>query len=127
MLEYINDVSAAPKAIGPYSQAVKLGDLAFLSGQIPINPETGKIEKEDVEGQTVQVMKNLQAVLSHLGADFSKVVKTTIFLKDLGDFQTVNQIYAEAMGEAKPARATVQVAELPLGSKVEIDAIVSLD
>lgn len=115
----------APKAIGPYSQAVRTGQLVFLSGQIPLDPKTGEmVGGSDIEAQTRQVMANLSAVLSAAGARFEHVVKTTIFLTDLNDFTRVNQIYGASFeGVSPPARATVQVAALPRGAKVEIEAI----
>lgn len=126
MLKYLNDVTDAPKALGPYSQAVIAGNLAFLSGQIPIDPETGKLIEGGIEEQTSQVMKNISAVLGKLGLSFKNVTKTTIFLTDLANFQAVNTVYGEAIGEARPARSTVQVAALPLGSKIEIEMTASL-
>lgn len=122
--KYITDIPNAPKAVGPYSPAVIAGAYTFLSGQIPISPETGKLAGEGIEEQAEQVLKNIKAVLTHLGKDFSDIVKTTIFLTDLGDFQTVNGIYERWFGQSKPARSTIQVAALPLGSKVEIECIV---
>jgi 2-iminobutanoate/2-iminopropanoate deaminase len=112
----------APAAIGPYSQAVKQGEWVFCSGQIPLDPETGAMVQGGVEAQTRQVLDNLGAVLTAAGANFDSVVKTTIYLVDLDDFQTVNAIYAERFSQAPPARATVQVAALPKGARVEIDA-----
>jgi len=114
----------APKAIGPYSQAIKAGNLLFCSGQIPLDPKTGEmIGASDVRAQAKQVMTNLAAVLKAGGASFASVVKTTIYLKDLADFGAVNEIYGSHFAEAPPARATVQVAGLPRGALVEIDAI----
>jgi 2-iminobutanoate/2-iminopropanoate deaminase len=115
----------APKAIGPYSQAVQVdsGKMTFLSGQIPLNPKTMQMVEGDVVDQSEQVMKNLEAVLKAAGLDFSHVVRCTIFLTDLGDFAKVNEVYGRYFTGAPPARATVQVAALPRGSKVEIDAI----
>jgi 2-iminobutanoate/2-iminopropanoate deaminase len=114
----------APKAIGPYSQAIKAGGLLFCSGQIPLDPKTGEmVGASDVREQAKRVMQNLQAVLAAGGASFASVVKTTIYLKDLADFGAVNEIYGAHFKEAPPARATVQVAGLPRGSLVEIDAI----
>jgi len=113
----------APAAIGPYSQAVRAGQFVFLSGQIPLDPESGEmVGGDDVEAQTVQVMKNLDAVLKAAGSSFGQVVKATIFLTDLGDFAVVNRVYgASFVGHVPPARATVQVAALPRGAKVEIE------
>ena len=115
----------APKAIGPYSQAVKVdaGKMTFLSGQIPLDPKTMEIVQGDVVTQAEQVMKNLGAVLKASGLDFSHVVRCTIFLTDLADFAKVNEVYGRHFPGQPPARATVQVAALPRGSKVEIDAI----
>ena len=115
----------APKAIGPYSQAVQVeaGKMTFLSGQIPLDPKTMEMVQGDVVAQTEQVMKNLEAVLKAGGLDFSHVVRCTIFLTDLGDFARVNEVYGRYFPSAPPARATVQVAALPRGAKVEIDAI----
>ncbi len=114
----------APKAIGPYSQAIKAGSLLFCSGQIPLDPKSGEmVGASDVREQSRQVMRNLEAVLKAGGASFASVVKTTIYLKDLADFGAVNEIYGAHFKEAPPARATVQVAGLPRGALVEIDAI----
>ncbi|WNG16275.1 RidA family protein [Cystobacter fuscus] len=115
----------APKAIGPYSQAVQVdaGKMTFLSGQIPLDPKTMELVPGDVVAQTEQVMKNLGAVLQAAGLDFSHVVRSTIFLTDLGDFARVNEVYGRSFSGAPPARVTVQVSALPRGSKVEIDAI----
>jgi 2-iminobutanoate/2-iminopropanoate deaminase len=113
----------APAAIGPYSQAVRAGQFVFLSGQIPLDPQSGNmVGGDDVEAQTEQVMKNLAAVLAAAGSSFGQVVKATIFLTDLGDFAVVNRVYGASFeGHAPPARATVQVAALPRGAKVEIE------
>lgn len=113
----------APKAIGPYSQAVRAGDFLFLSGQIALDPATMTMVSSDVEAETRQVLSNLHAVLAAAGASWADVVKTTIYLTNLGDFATVNRIYGEVTGDVPPARATVQVAALPRGGTVEIDAI----
>lgn len=115
--------SEAPAAIGPYCQAMRTGDLLFCAGQIPIDPAEGKIVVPDVEGQTEQVFKNIRAVLAAAGLNLNNVVKTTVFLADMADFPVVNEIYAEAFGDHKPARSTVQVAALPLGARVEIECI----
>ncbi len=115
----------APKAIGPYSQAVRVdaGKLLFASGQIPLDPATGEMVQGDIAAQTERVMKNLEAVLKAGGASFASVVRSTIFLADLGDFARVNEVYGRYFPEAPPARATVQVAALPKGARVEIDVI----
>ncbi len=117
----------APAAIGPYSQAVRHGSWIFCSGQVPIDPNTGALVPGDIRQQTKQVMKNLDAVLKEGGAGFEHVVKTTIYLANLADFAAVNEIYAEAFPQNPPARATVQVAALPLRARVEIDAIAVID
>jgi 2-iminobutanoate/2-iminopropanoate deaminase len=115
--------TAAPAAIGPYSQAIDAGDFVFLSGQIPLDPTTQTMVDGDVVAQTERVLENLGAVLSAAGCSFADVVKTTIYLIDLGDFQAVNAAYATRFSSTPPARATVQVSALPRGSRVEIDAI----
>ncbi len=115
----------APAAIGPYSQAVKIecSKVVYCSGQIPLDPTTMEIVGESAAEQCEQVMKNMQAVLKEAGTDFSKVVKTTIYLHDMNDFVAVNEVYAKSFPENPPARATVQVSRLPKDVKVEIDAI----
>ncbi len=113
----------APKAIGPYSQAILANPLLFCSGQIPLDPKTGELVPGDVRAQTRQVMENLGAVLTAGGASYASVVKTTIYLADLKDFAAVNEVYGSYFKEAAPARATVQVAGLPRGALVEIDAV----
>lgn len=115
--------SEAPAAIGPYSQAVKSGDLLFLSGQIPLDPASGELVTGSVADETERVMQNLQAVLKAAGATFDDVVKTTIYLMDMADFTQVNEVYATYFDQNPPARATIQVAGLPKGVRVEIDAI----
>jgi 2-iminobutanoate/2-iminopropanoate deaminase len=113
----------APAAVGPYSQAVRTGNLLFCSGQIPINPASGKIEATDVEGQAKQVLANINAVLSAAGLGVHNVVKSTMFLQDMADFPKVNPIYEVGFDGHKPARSTIQVAKLPLGALVEIEVI----
>ena len=113
----------APAAIGPYSQAIVAGDLLFCSGQIGLDPGTGELVSEDVGEQARQVMQNLQAVLHAAGTTLDQVVKTTIYLMDFGDFSEVNQIYGSFFEADPPARATVQVSGLPLGARVEIEAV----
>jgi len=115
--------NAAPAAIGPYSLAVATESMLYTSGQIPLSPETGELVEGGIEAQTRQVLANLQAVLEAGGASPATVVKTTIFLTDLHDFATVNGIYGEFFGQVKPARSTVQVAALPKGAQVEIEAV----
>jgi len=113
----------APAAIGPYSQAVVAGNFLFTAGQIALDPATGQIVQGDVSAQTERVMRNLAAVLENAGASWSDVVKTTVYLQDMADFPRVNEVYGRVMGDARPARSTVQVAGLPRGVLVEIDAI----
>ncbi len=113
----------APAAIGPYSQAIKLGNLVFTSGQIALDPATGKLVEGDVVAQTHQVLKNLQAVLAAAGTDLSHAIKTTVFLQSMGDFPIFNQAYGQYFPENPPARSTVEVAKLPLGGLVEIECI----
>lgn len=117
----------APKAIGPYSQAVRSGSLLFLSGQIPIDPATGSMIDGDITAQTHRVLQNLGEVLAAAGASFDHVVRTTIYLADMSDFGTVNEIYGTYFSQPAPARATVQAARLPKDARVEIDCIASLD
>ena len=116
----------APGAIGPYSQAVRVGDLVFLSGQIPIDPKSGRLVEGDAAAQTRRVMENLGAVLLAAGASFDRVVRSTIYLTNLGDFVQVNEVYGSYFPIEPPARATVQVAALPRGAAVEIDMIAHL-
>src|SRR5262245_22821972 len=117
----------APQAIGPYSQAVRAGNLLFLSGQIPIDPDGGELVSGGIEAQTRRVLDNLSAVLEAAGASLSDVVKTTVFLVDLADFSAFNQTYAGYFTAEPPARATVQVAALPKGARVEVEAIALLE
>ena len=116
----------APKALGPYSQAVKTDSLVFCSGQIPINPATGTVEAATIEDQTRQSIENLAAVLSAAGSSLSRVVKTTVFIKDMNDFAALNKVYEELFGTTKPARSCVEVARLPKDVKVEIECIAAL-
>lgn len=113
----------APKAIGPYSQAVKWHGIVYTSGQIPLDPATGELVTGDFEKEARRVFANLAAVLRAAGSDFSRVLKATVYLSDLANFQTLNTIYAEAFGDHKPARTTIQAAALPKGASVEIDLI----
>jgi 2-iminobutanoate/2-iminopropanoate deaminase len=125
-MDLINNAPNVPSAVGPYSQAVRVGNLLFCSGQIPINPASGKIEAMDVEGQARQVLTNIQALLASQNLNLSQVAKATVFLQEMADFPKINPIYAEAFGDHKPARSTVAVAGLPLGALIEIEVIVEL-
>src|SRR6266478_626597 len=122
-MKKIISASEAPAAIGPYSQAVRSGRLLFCSGQIPLDPKSGQIVSGDIGAQTRRVLNNIAALLRAEGATFGDVVKTTIFLTDLGDFQTVNEIYGSYFKQNPPARSTVQVAGLPKSANVEIEVI----
>jgi len=114
---------AAPAAIGPYSQAAIVGDLVFTAGQVALDPTTGTVIEGGIEAQTARVLENLAAVLAAAGSSLSQVVKTTVFLTDMADFPAMNKVYAEEFGDHKPARATVAVAGLPLGVRVEIEVV----
>ena len=116
---------AAPQAIGPYSQAVSLGDFVFTSGQIPIDPKTGVFVEGGIAEQTEQVLRNLAEVLRAAGTSFAGVVKTTVFLADMNDFAAMNEVYGRYFSNEPPARSTVQAARLPRDARVEIDAIAS--
>ena len=116
----------APPAIGPYSQGIVASGFLFTAGQIPLDPATGQVIKGDVKAQTERVLDNLTAVLAAAGVSWRHVVKTTVFLHDMNDFPAVNEVYARILGESRPARSTVQVAGLPKGVLVEIDAIAEL-
>lgn len=118
--------SDAPAAVGPYSQAVVAGGLIFVSGQLPIDPVTGAFPSEDIKELTRQSMKNLSAILKNAGTSMDKVVKTTIYLKNLADFAAVNEVYASFFNGSYPARSCFEVAALPKGAKVEIEAIAAL-
>jgi 2-iminobutanoate/2-iminopropanoate deaminase len=113
----------APAAIGPYSQAVRVGNLIYTAGQLPLVPATGKLMEGDIKAQTHQVMQNLSHVLAAAASSLSHVVKTTIFLADLGDFAAVNEVYGSFFKSEPPARSTVQVAALPLGARIEIEVV----
>ena len=117
----------APRAIGPYSQAVRSGNLLFASGQIPIDPATGEFVAGGIAEQTEQVLQNVLAILAAAGAGMDQVIKTTVFLADMDDFTAMNEVYARFFGENPPARATVQAARLPRDARVEIEAIAVLD
>ena len=116
----------APKAIGPYSQAIRVGNLIYTAGQIALNPQTGELVAGGIEEQTRQAIQNLSYVLEAAGASLSQVVKTTVFMQDLGEFTRMNAVYAEFFPQNPPARSTVQVAALPRGAKVEIECVAIL-
>jgi len=124
-LSYIHS-EQAPKAVGAYSQAIVCQGMLYTSGQIGLDPESGKMVADDVESQAKQVVANLTAVIAAAGGSLKQILKVTIFLQDMADFPVVNQIYADWLGEHRPARSTVAVAALPLAAKVEMDCIVSL-
>lgn len=125
-MELINNAPNVPSAVGPYSQAVKQGGLLFCSGQIPINPASGKIEATEVEGQARQVLANIASLLASQGLAMTDVIKATVFLQQMADFPKVNPLYEAAFGGHKPARSTVAVAGLPLGALIEIEVIAAL-
>lgn len=118
--------AGAPAAIGPYSQAIRAGDILFCSGQIPLDPSTGKMVEGGIEVQTERVLRNLEAVLAAGGGSLASVVKTTVYLADLGDFPAMNAVYGKFFPQKPPARATVEVSKLPAGARVEIDAVASI-
>ncbi len=119
-------VSDAPRAIGPYAQAVKVGNLLYTAGQIPLDPATMKLVEGDIAAQTARVLENLEAILRGAGATLADVVKTTVFLADLKDFAAMNEVYAARFGAHRPARSTVQVAALPAGARIEIEVVAAL-
>jgi 2-iminobutanoate/2-iminopropanoate deaminase len=119
--------ASAPSAIGPYSQAIRAGGFLFVSGQVPIVPETGQMAAGDIAAQTHQVMRNLGQILDAAGASFGDVVRTTVFLADLNEFAAMNEVYGSYFDSPAPARATVQVARLPRDARIEIDVIACLD
>ena len=125
-MKEIISTSNAPAAIGPYSQAIKAGNLLFISGQVPLDPATGEVVEGDITVQTRRVLDNVKAILTEAGADFSNVVKTTVFLKDMNDFVPMNRVYAEYYPENCPARSAVQVGRLPKDVSVEIETIAVL-
>ncbi|NUM35048.1 MAG: RidA family protein [Candidatus Brocadiae bacterium] len=119
--------SKAPAPVGPYSQAIKAGNFLFVSGQIPLDPQTGKVVQNSFEAQCRRVLDNLKSIVDEAGSSLEKVVKVNIYLIDLGKFSQLNAIYSEYFGQSKPARACVQVARLPLDVEVEIEAVAMLD
>ncbi len=122
MSKEIIKTNKAPQAIGPYSQAVKSRDLLFVSGQVPVNPATGEL-KGEIKEQTRQVLENLKSILEAAGGSLASVVKTTVFLKNLDDFTTMNAIYQEYFPSEQPARSTIEVSRIPRGASIEIEAI----
>ncbi len=127
MQKNIISTNKAPQAIGPYSQAVRFDNLLFISGQIPIVPESGEIVKGDIKEQTIQILKNLKSVLTAGRSSLDNVLRTTIFLTNLDDYAAVNEMYAGFFEESQPARSTVQVSKLPMNVQVEIDAIAGIN
>ena len=123
MQKEIISTKNAPQAIGPYSQAVRFGNLIFVSGQIPIEPESGKILKGNIREQTKQILENLNNILAAGGSSFNNVLRSTIFLTNLEDYSEVNEAYAQYFNDLPPARSTVQVAKLPMNAQIEIEAI----
>ena len=117
----------APKPVGPYSQAIRTGNLVFVAGQGCINPQTGQLEKGSVEAETRRVLENLKAILEAAGTSMDRVVKTTCFLADMGDFQAFNGVYAEYFPSNPPARTTIQAGRLPMDIRVEVEAIAEID
>ncbi len=126
-MKKIVSTTEAPAAVGPYSQAIRVGQIVFTAGQIPLHPQSGQIVSEDIAEQTRQVLNNLTAVLKAENLTFDHIVKTTVFMTDLGQFQTMNEVYDSYFGDQPPARSTVQVSALPKGAHVEIDCIAVSD
>lgn len=125
-MKQVIHTDSAPAAIGPYSQAIQIGGLLFVSGQVPIDPSTGAIVEGDIKAQAQQSLNNLKAILNAAGTNMGAVVKTTVFLADMNDFAAMNEVYAQFFQEPFPARSAVQVARLPKDAKVEIEAIAQL-
>ena len=125
MNKRIIQTNLAPAAIGPYSQAIRIGDFLYTSGQIALDPESGMFLSGEIEEETEQTLKNISAILQADGLNLENVIKTTVYLSDLNDFTRMNQVYEKYFSKNKPARACVQVAALPKGAKIEIDAIAS--
>ncbi|WP_048148065.1 RidA family protein [Palaeococcus ferrophilus] len=113
----------APRPVGPYSQAVKAGSFLFIAGQIPINPETGALVEGDIKAQTRQALENVKAIVEAAGGSLNDVVKVTVYLRDMGDFGAMNEVYSEYFNSSKPARAAVEVSNLPKGVAIEVEAI----
>lgn len=125
-MKQVIHTDSAPAAIGPYSQAIQIGDLLFVSGQVPIDPSTGAVVEGDIKAQAQQSLNNLKAILNAAGTNMGAVVKTTVFLADMNDFAAMNEVYAQFFQEPFPARSAVQVGRLPKDAKVEIEAIAQL-
>jgi 2-iminobutanoate/2-iminopropanoate deaminase len=123
MNRYPTSTDKAPKAIGPYEQAIRVGDFVYTAGQIPIDPRTGMLVEGAIADQTRQVLENLKAVLEAAGSSLERVIKATVSLKNMADFTAMNEVYTDYIGDAKPARSTVAAAELPRGALIEIDLI----
>jgi len=123
MTKKVIQTEKAPKAIGPYSQAIQAGNFLFLSGQIPLDPKTGELVKGDIREQTKQVLENIKGILESQGLGMENVVKSTIFLKDIANFNQVNEVYATYFPSSPPARSTVEVAKLPRDADIEIEAL----
>lgn len=123
MKKKVVSTKKAPAAVGPYSQAVKIGELVYTAGQIPLDPATGEMVEGDVQAQTERALLNLRAVLKAAGSSLKNVVKTTVFLQDMGDFTAMNEVYGRFFTKNPPARSAVEVAALPLGAQVEIEAV----
>ena len=126
-MKQVIHTDSAPAAIGPYSQAIQIGDLLFVSGQVPIDPSTGAIVEGDVKAQAQQSLNNLKAILNAAGTNMGAVVKTTVFLADMSDFAAMNEVYAQFFQEPFPARSAVQAARLPKDAKVELEALAPLE
>lgn len=126
-MKQVINTKKAPAAIGPYSQAIKLDNLLFISGQLPMNPDTMEIVEGNIQVQTKQALENLKAILEEAGSNLNNVVKTTLFIKDMGDFSNINEVYATYFTDNKPARACVEVARLPKDVGVEIEAIAVIE
>ncbi len=126
MLDFVS-TAGAPKAIGPYSQAVRANGFLFTAGQVALDPDKGELVGGGIREQTTRALDNLRAILTAAGSDFSHVVKTTVFLVDMADFTAMNEIYARSFGEHRPARSTVAVAALPRGARVEIEVIAAVN
>ena len=125
--KHVVSTEGAPKAIGPYSQAIVYGNTVYCSGQIPLDPATGQLVEGDVAAQTARVLENLKAVLEEAGSSLDRVLKTTVFLKDMGEFGAMNEVYGRYFHVNPPARATVEAARLPRDARVEIECIAALD